>query len=78
MDRWGDYWRFTSASASRLFADLGSNANVEVVAYGNVFAAIAFLHGLAVEDFTSAELDVLDPDYEVLLGVRIVKTKATM
>jgi SAM-dependent methyltransferase len=78
MDRWGDYWRFTSASASRLFADLGSNANVEVVAYGNVFAAIAFLHGLAVEDFTSAELDVLDPDYELLLGVRIVKTKATM
>lgn len=77
MDRWGDYWRFTSASTRRLFSDLAPDARVDIVVYGNVLAAVAFLHGLAVEDFSAAELDVLDPDYEVLLGVRVGKTKVS-
>jgi hypothetical protein len=38
-----------------------------------VLAAIAFLHGLAVEDLTPAELDPHDPNYEVVIWVRAVK-----
>ena len=49
-DEWGDYWRFTSDSASRLFADEFGRENVATEAYGNVLAATGMLHGLAAEE----------------------------
>ena len=73
MDRWGDYWRFTTLSAKRLFEEVFPPENVESRAYGNVLIAIAFLHGLAVEELRQKELDYHDPDYEVLICVRAVK-----
>lgn len=73
MDRWGDYWRFTTLSARRLFEEAFPVTSVTVKAYGNVFAAIAFLHGLVTEDLRQEELDYPDPDYEVLITVRAVK-----
>jgi SAM-dependent methyltransferase len=72
MDRWGDYWRFTTLSARRLFEDAGP-LDVTVKAYGNVLAAIAFLHGLAAEELREDELNWPDPDYELLIAVRAVK-----
>ena len=47
MDRWGDYWRFTSLSARRLCRSVFPPGNVWVETHGNVLAAVAFLHGLA-------------------------------
>jgi hypothetical protein len=73
MDRWGDYWRFTDASAKRLFGDVFGPENVTVVTYGNVLAACAFLHGLAAHELTKAELDCHDADYQVIIGVRALK-----
>ena len=73
MDRWGDYWRFTSLSARRLFEEFFLPANVSVLAYGNVLTALAFLHGLAAEELKKEELNHRDPDYEVLVAVRAVK-----
>ena len=73
MDRWGDYWRFTTLSAKRLFEEVFPPENVEVQAYGNVLTAIAFLHGLASEELRRKELDYHDADYEVLITVRAVK-----
>lgn len=73
MDRWGDYWRFTSLSARRLFEEVFPAANVQVKAYGNVLAAIAFLHGLAAQELRPEELDYRDPDYEVSIMVRAWK-----
>jgi SAM-dependent methyltransferase len=73
MDRWGDFWRFTSLSARRLFEDTFPGANVTVQPYGNVLAAIAFLEGLAAEELKQAELDRRDLDYELLISVRAVK-----
>ena len=73
MDRWGEYWRFTTLSARRLFEEIFPAENVSVKAYGNVLAAVAFLHGLAAEELKSHELDYKDPDYEVLITVRVVK-----
>ena len=75
MDRWGDYWRFTTLSAKRLFGEVFPPKNVEVQAYGNVLTAVAFLHGLAAEELKQEELDYHDPDYEVLITVRSVKPK---
>jgi hypothetical protein len=73
MVRWGDYWRFTSLSARRLFEEVFPPANVTVEAHGNVLAAIAFLHGLASHELSRQELDFHDPDYEVSITVRAVK-----
>jgi SAM-dependent methyltransferase len=73
MDRWGDYWRFTTLSARRLCEDVFPPANVSVEAHGNVLSAIAFLHGLAAEDLRREELDHHDADYELVITARVVK-----
>jgi hypothetical protein len=73
MDRWGDYWRFTSLSARRLFEEAFDPERVLVTPYGNVLAAAAFLYGLAAEELKPEELNYRDPDYEVLIAVRAVK-----
>src|SRR5690242_8091739 len=52
VDSWGDYWRFTTLSARRLFEEVFEPANVTVVNYGNVLAASAFLYGLASEEMS--------------------------
>lgn len=76
MDRWGEYWRFTTLSARRLFEEVFPPDNVEVQAYGNVLTAIASLHGLAAEELKREELDYHDTDYEVLITCRAVKPEA--
>jgi peptidoglycan/xylan/chitin deacetylase (PgdA/CDA1 family)/SAM-dependent methyltransferase len=71
-DEWGDFWRFTSMSARRLFEEAFAPAAVEVEAYGNVLAATAQLHGIASGELDAAELDAHDADFEVLIGVRAI------
>jgi glycosyltransferase involved in cell wall biosynthesis len=73
MDRWGDYWRFTTLSARRLFEAAFGPGKVDVAAQGNVLVATAFLHGLSTRDLRPDELEYRDPDYEVLITVRAVK-----
>ena len=73
MDRWGDYWRFTDASARRLFAEVFGAENVAVTTYGNVVAGCAFLHGLAAHELKGEELDYHDRDYQVIIGIRAVR-----
>ena len=70
---WGEYWRFTTDSVSRLFAEVYGEGNFEVRAHGNVLAASAFLYGLAAEELDEADLAFDDPDYEMLITVRAVK-----
>jgi SAM-dependent methyltransferase len=73
VDLWGDYWRFTSRSVRRLFEEVFPPRNVTVESFGNVLTAIAFLHGLALEDLRRDQVDLRDPDYELLIAVRAVK-----
>lgn len=73
MDRWGDYWRFTSAAGQRLFGDVFKPGNVQVEAHGNVLVGMAFLQGMAAEELTKEELDFKDRDFEALITVRAVK-----
>jgi SAM-dependent methyltransferase len=69
MDRWGDYWRFTSASLTRLFEPVFGNA-VKIVSHGNLPMSLAFLQGLTVEDLPDKSLlDTIDQDYQLLLTV---------
>lgn len=73
MEHWGDYWRFTTLSARRLFTEAFSEDNVIVQAYGNILTAVAFLHGLISKELSREELDYYDRDYEVLITVRATK-----
>jgi SAM-dependent methyltransferase len=72
-DLWGDYWRFTSLSLKNLFGAHFPAENVTVEAYGNVLSATAMLQGLAAEELKPEEIDLHDPDYEVLLTVKATK-----
>jgi SAM-dependent methyltransferase len=70
-ERWGDFWRFTTYSLERLFAEAGLVA--EIRSHGNVLSSTAFLYGLASRELTTEELDTPDPDYQLVLTVRAVK-----
>jgi SAM-dependent methyltransferase len=76
MDHWGEYWRLTSVSARRLLTEIFPEDCVTVQTYGNVLAAVAFLHGLTAEELRREELDYQDPNYEVIIGVRALKPPA--
>lgn len=69
MDRWGNYWSFTTKSARRLFEVAFPDENIHVDAYGNVLSSVAFLHGIASQELSKEELDFLDPDYELLITI---------
>jgi hypothetical protein len=73
MDRWGDYYRFTTLSAQRLFQEVFPQGSVKIESYGNVLTSIAFLHGLATEELTTDELNYHDSDYQMIITVRAVK-----
>jgi SAM-dependent methyltransferase len=73
MDRWGDYWRFTDASARQLFGQVFGPENVTITTDGNVLAACSYLHGLAAHELDQSELDYHDPDYQVLIKIRATK-----
>lgn len=72
-DDWGEYWRFTTQSLERLIRENFPGAQVSVSSYGNIKAAVGYLHGLAAEELSAEDLDLIDPDYEVLLAARVVK-----
>lgn len=76
MDRWGHYWSFTTRSVEELFAVVFPRDHVFTHAYGNVLAAISFLHGLASQELRRHELDSVDPDYQLLITVRAVKPES--
>lgn len=72
---WGDYWRFTSASMRRLLEERFDATDVKVEAHGNVLAATAFMHRLGSEELKQHELELHDPDYELVITIRARKQR---
>jgi glycosyltransferase involved in cell wall biosynthesis len=74
-DEWENpsYWNFTTRSVGKLMEATFPHAKTNISAHGNVLAATAFLHGLAVEDLRTRELKHIDPQYELVITVRAVK-----
>jgi glycosyltransferase involved in cell wall biosynthesis/SAM-dependent methyltransferase len=72
---WGAtwFWSITRLGAERMFADAFGAANVVVEARGNVYAAVCFLEGLALEEVDTAKLETLDASYPVIVTVRARK-----
>ncbi len=69
-----DFWRFTNAGCELLFGDAFGGNQVRVQAYGNILSSIAFLTGGAYEELSQTELDYCDPSFQLLIGVRAVKS----
>ncbi len=66
-------WSFTDVSASRLFGEAFGAEQIAVESFGNVLAAMCFLHGLSVAEVTPQELDYHEPGYAVTVTVRAQK-----
>jgi len=74
-EEWNDswYWNFTSNSAHKMFQEYFEKDKIEVVAYGNVKAATAFLHGLSVKDCGVRGLKQRDSSFPVIITVKATK-----
>jgi SAM-dependent methyltransferase len=68
-----DFWRFTAASCEKLFGEVFGQGQASIQTFGNVFASTAFLNGAACEEVSPKELEVCDPLFPMLMGVRAVK-----
>lgn len=69
-----DWWRFTARSARLAFGAVFGEDRVDVRSYGNVLTTTAFLQGLVQEELTQDELAYNDPDFELILGIKAVKS----
>jgi SAM-dependent methyltransferase len=72
-ERWGEWWRFTSASVRRLLEEVYGTGNVSVAAHGNVLVAASSLYGLAAEELDPADLEHDDDEYELVITARAVR-----
>lgn len=76
VERWGDYWRFTSLAVKRMLAENFPEENLRLATHGNVLTAASFLYGLASAELTEAELDAVDPEFVMLITARAEKPLA--
>ena len=74
-EEFGEWWHFTARSARRLAEQAFGEGTVEVEAFGNVLAATGFLYGLAASDLRAEEINSRDHLYEVIVGLRAVKSR---
>lgn len=70
-EKW--FWSMTQSAARRLFAEWFGPEAVTIRQYGNVYAATAFLQGLALDELDAEKLARTDPLYPVITGIRAVK-----
>jgi SAM-dependent methyltransferase len=73
-DDWGEYWHITTQSAERLLHETFPGAVIEVRSYGNVLSAMCALHGIVSEEIDKKEIDYHDPDFEVIVAAKVIKS----
>jgi SAM-dependent methyltransferase len=66
-----DYWRFLPAGVTALLHAAAPEARLHVQGYGNLVAALAFLHGVSAEELRPDELAHEDPRFPVLVCARV-------
>jgi len=71
------HWSFTPHSIERLLREHFAPSHVATRAYGNVFAATSFLHGLSASEVARSKLDVTDNSFPVIVAARAAKGHAT-
>lgn len=72
---WGSTWyySFTHLSLRRMAQESLGGFDSEVTSYGNVLAAVGFLHGMSNREFTQAELDDHHLEYSLIHALRAKK-----
>ena len=73
--QWAEHWcwSLTPNSGKRLFSEVFAPEALCVEAYGNVLAAVSFLHGIAAEELKPEELDFRYPAFDVTIALRASK-----
>jgi hypothetical protein len=64
-----DYWHASANGWRVVAARVWPDCETAVETHGNCLAAVAAMHGIAVEELTPRELDVNDPRYPVLVTI---------
>jgi glycosyltransferase involved in cell wall biosynthesis/SAM-dependent methyltransferase len=67
------FWSLTDAALTRLLSGSFDRGNISVRSYGNVFAAVSFLQGLAQTDIPIKKLDVQDSAFPIVVAARVAK-----
>lgn len=68
-----DLWRFSPAGLELVLRRACPEATVDVIGYGNLVAAVAFLEGIAAEELDTRELERADPDFPLVVCGRARK-----
>ena len=68
-----DMWRLSPAGWRRTLAREWAGCDISVEGHGNALAAIAAMHGLALEELSGDELSAHDPRYPVLVTIKARK-----
>jgi hypothetical protein len=68
-----DYWRLSPAGWRKMLMQAWAGCDIAVEGHGNCLAAIAAMHGLALEELTDEELSADDPRYPVLVTIKCRK-----
>jgi len=68
-----DFWRFTKASANKMFSEFFPSDCIQIEVYGNVLVCTSFLVGLSREELKKEELDYYDPNFPLLVCIRAMK-----
>jgi SAM-dependent methyltransferase len=67
------YWSLTELALAQLLSESFDEKDVLTATFGNVFAAVCFLQGLAVSEVPTSKLDILDPSFPVTVTAKVVK-----
>lgn len=73
MERWGDYWRFTTDSMSKAFQEIFNKSNLSIESHGNVLTATAIIQGISAEELSESELLHKDNAYQILITIKAIK-----
>lgn len=66
-------WSFNEASMNKVFTEFFPNDSFTVQAYGNVYAAVSFLHGVGIVETDKSKLDIRDSSYDVIITIKLNK-----
>jgi hypothetical protein len=66
-------WAFNETSMNRIFSEFFPVNSFMVKGYGNVYAAVSFLHGVGITETIKSKLDIRDTAYDVIITVRLQK-----
>jgi SAM-dependent methyltransferase len=69
------YWSLTDLAMAQLLVEFFDEKDVLVETFGNVFAAVCFLQGLALSEVSTSKLDVVDSSFPVIVTAKVVKRR---